>query len=410
MYWSKNNYYLKKDEKVVIANGDNGQWIRMSSEVYKIIKEIIQLELEIERTTEFFENKEDYDFIKSIYDDLCRARIIINKEIEDFNKIASIQLTNRCNLHCTHCCVSAGDGDLVDLDKTDMKEIIDKVIRWNPKNIMLSGGEPLLYKNFFEILSYIRTKYDGKIILSTNALLINEKNVEQLLECVDAFEISIDGVDEETCSLVRGKGVFDRVCQKIKLLQKQGANKINLSMIFSDKNDDLRPKFMELNKKLGTIAVCRSFTPVGRGLTNRALLSNIGEDKSYISNDYLDKHNNEPFGVSTCRAGLRELFIDYKGNIYPCPSYIDPRFVLGNILKINNLNDLLNSKKNFTDKIRSNRGMNFISRCEGCEVKPFCWTCPGELVNIYSENEFIDRCKKKKPILVFRVWEKNINM
>lgn len=410
MYWNDNLNLLEKDEKIVLANGNNGQWIRMSKEVYEIVSEIVNEDLDIENCDEFFENRDDYDFIKDIYNNLCNSRIILDEEEEDINKIASIQLTNRCNLHCAHCCVSAGDGNLEDLSLEKIKEIVDKVVKWNPKNIMLSGGEPLIYKDFFEVLSYLRNIYNGKIILSTNALLITEKNVDILVDSVDAFEISIDGVDEKSCSVVRGKGVFNKVCERIRLLQEHGAEKINLSMIFSDKTEELRPRFMELNERLGTTPVCRAFTPVGRGLENRKLLSNTPDDKSYIPDTYLDKNNEEPFGVSTCTAGRKELFINYEGVIYPCPSYSEPKYGIGNVLEIDDIQQYLVSKEYVTKKIRNNIGMKYISRCEKCDVRPFCWTCPGELVNINSEEEFIDRCIKKKPILTFRVWEKKIDM
>ena len=79
-------------------------------------------------------------------------------------------------------------------------------------------------------------------------MLINENNVRWLVEWCDAFEISIDGVDEETCSLVRGKGVFHKVCDRVRLIKKYTDKPISLSMVFSDKNDYLVPQFKELKR------------------------------------------------------------------------------------------------------------------------------------------------------------------
>lgn len=55
----------------------------------------------------------------------------------------------------------------------------------------------------------IEVIYCGKITLSTNGLLIDKENIETLKKCVDYFEISLDGVDESSCSKIRGEGVFE---------------------------------------------------------------------------------------------------------------------------------------------------------------------------------------------------------
>ena len=61
-----------------------------------------------------------------------------------------IQLTNRCNLHCLHCCADSGRGDIEnELSTKEMKDVFKKVVEWNPRRIMISGGEPLLRKDFF---------------------------------------------------------------------------------------------------------------------------------------------------------------------------------------------------------------------------------------------------------------------
>ncbi|MDQ9833285.1 4Fe-4S cluster-binding domain-containing protein, partial [Acinetobacter soli] len=67
-----------------------------------------------------------------------------NKEIDLRNKIVSIELTHRCNLNCKHCCISAAftDDKSIDLSTTKVKEMLDKLIEWNPERISVSGGEP----------------------------------------------------------------------------------------------------------------------------------------------------------------------------------------------------------------------------------------------------------------------------
>ncbi|WP_349292283.1 radical SAM protein [Thermoanaerobacterium thermosaccharolyticum] len=78
------------------------------------------------------------------------------------------------------------------------KDIINKMSKWNPKSIMLSGDEPMVRTDFFELLLYLKSIYNGNIILSTNGLLISEENVDILTKCVTSMSISLDGADEES--------------------------------------------------------------------------------------------------------------------------------------------------------------------------------------------------------------------
>ena len=132
----------------------------------------------------------------------------------------------------------------------------------------------------------------GKIILSTNGTFINDKNVDILAKCAYKIDISLDGVDEESCSIVRGPGVFDKVINNVKLLKNTGFEKISLSMAVSDKNKHLETEFNKLNELLGTTPLVRAFTPVGRGKDNRNIFSDKGIDEVYISEEFLSDDYN----------------------------------------------------------------------------------------------------------------------
>jgi len=58
------------------------------------------------------------------------------------------------------------------------------------------------------------------LTLSTNGTLINSDNVVSIGKYIDQVDISMDGFNEETVALVRGKGVFSKIMNSISLLQK----------------------------------------------------------------------------------------------------------------------------------------------------------------------------------------------
>ena len=96
----------------------------------------------------------------------------------------TLVVTFRCNLKCKHCCVSAESISNTisnnEIDTIAFKKVIDKVTASNPDRIIVSGGEPMIRKDFMEIMQYLRHQYHGKIDLSTNATLINDTNVKDI--------------------------------------------------------------------------------------------------------------------------------------------------------------------------------------------------------------------------------------
>ena len=391
-------------KKVVLSNIENGSWIRITKEVYDILVLGIENILGIEELKLNLYDDEDREYIQNLYNILCKMGIIEdeNYEYKINNKIVAIEMTHRCNLRCFHCCIDA-DGVVSnknDLSTEQIKIIIDKIIKWNPDRIMLSGGEPMLRKDFIEILKYIKNNYKGKIIVSTNGTLINTSNVEALAECAYQIDISLDGVDEESCSIIRGPGIFNKVLKNVQKLKRVGFSRIFLSMVISDRNEHLERRFKALNESLGTFPLVRIFSPVGRGKDNLEMFSSLGENSVYIPENFM----NENLEVCSCSAGIREIMVSYNGDIYTCISFMNPQNKIANILEIEDLNDLDNSKKQhpFLDILSSQS----YKDCKNCKVNLFCWTCPGEFEELkLNEKAFNFRCSKLKPILYKKVWE-----
>ena len=274
---------------------------------------------------------------------------IISEKTSNNYRIETVYLilTNRCNLNCKHCCVSA-EGTVNDIRKKELdtdvfKIIIDKVIHCNPDRIIVSGGEPLVREDFIEILQYLREKYSGKIVLSTNATLINTFNVKDIVKNVDRMDISIDGIDESTCSIVRGKGVFDKVLKAIYLIKAEKFNEIYLSMIFGDFNKGFEDKFNELNRNLGTYPIIREFIPVGRGKENKHIF--MAEQQNDVgalyTNEELIEAKKGTVGIR-CGAGMTDLVINYDGNVYPCANLMQDCYKLFNICEIDSIPEFIN--------------------------------------------------------------------
>ena len=84
-------------------------------------------------------------------------------------------LTNKCNLSCSHCALSASPLSQDILSTNDVKYAIDKIIDVNPNTLILTGGEPFIRNDILEIISYIRTNFKNKLVIMTNCMLIRKK-------------------------------------------------------------------------------------------------------------------------------------------------------------------------------------------------------------------------------------------
>lgn len=387
----------------------DSKWMIITLEIYQIIDEAVRRKITVQRLLNSF-YEEDREYLSLVLD---RLRQLGAFDISNgFELDVYLYFTQRCNLQCKHCSVSAECIDLkhcTDLDDEELKKCIDKIISLDPKSIVVTGGEPLLRENSIELLSYIRKRYLGKISLMTNGTLINKNNVKKLVNIVDNIDISIDGVDEDSCSKIRGVGVFDKVLDTISLLKEHNFSKISLSMVFASFNKVLEEEFMELNKKLNTFPIKRIFTPIGRGKENVELFLGVDSQKKCEVPEAIDESSVvEEFFIDTCGALESTVCIGNNGNIYPCSLLMKEEYVLGNIKDIDNFSEWFNDKYFMNTQGYMNFEKIFpenVEKCADCVVKDFCWGCL-EVVDRFIHNDFKlnQRCALNREKMLKYVW------
>lgn len=205
------------EDYVIISNNQNGKWLKVHKETYEIlqlindqvVKNVIDEDSLDHILDQFFEKREDYYYIKNIIELLKEINVC---GTANSNRFIGFEITDMCNLSCKHCCFSCSNNSKKSLDLNDKEiiDVLDKIIEFNPNQVLISGGEPFMKKNILTYLEHLRDNFTGKIIIATNATLINKKLAKKLVSLVDQIDISIDGVDEKSCSLIRGKGVFKK--------------------------------------------------------------------------------------------------------------------------------------------------------------------------------------------------------
>ena len=126
-------------------------------------------------------------------------------------------ITGKCNYKCPFCAVKnyyIHSDTKSDISFDDAKRIIDRIKRY-PVRILLYGGEPLIRRDIFEIMDYLR-KSRMTFSIFTNAGLINEGNVDRIIDSgVSHISISLDG---KRHSETRGvKNALEKTMNGIKL-------------------------------------------------------------------------------------------------------------------------------------------------------------------------------------------------
>ncbi len=124
-----------------------------------------------------------------------------------------LQITDRCNLQCRHCYI--GEGSRQDLSMEQIQRVLEEFEEIQGLRLLLSGGEPLLHPDFWEINDALRN-YAFRSVLLSNGTLINEEVAKRLH--VHEVQISLDGMKEGHESF-RGKGTFEKSMRAIDHLQ-----------------------------------------------------------------------------------------------------------------------------------------------------------------------------------------------
>jgi len=155
-------------------------------------------------------------------------------------------LVRRCNLTCKHCYSISADKDFPgELDTQQVFDVMDDLKQFRVPVLILSGGEPLLRPDIFDISH--RAKAMGFYVgLSSNGTLITEDNIKQIAEVgYDYVGISIDGIKKTHDYFRRREGAFDESMHGIALCKQHGI-KVGIRFTLTQDNAHELPQVLKL--------------------------------------------------------------------------------------------------------------------------------------------------------------------
>ena len=251
------------------------------------------------------------------------------------------EITRRCNLKCEYCYNNSRSDFSSELSKEQIIRTVDELYRLGTFEIRLTGGEPTLHPDFFEIVEYIEKK-GFFISLATNGLWNDEMIHKVKNTSIKIVIISLDGPEDYHDS-VRGKGTFEAARNTILRLSNSKQISIKINTVLCKENEKYIEDIINIADSLGVQAV--NFAPLrhaGRanGKMNRktvltseemfSAIKKIREVRKYCRAkiqtyfDILetpDKSYQFPSSLineKSCAAGIEVAAISPFGEVYGC--------------------------------------------------------------------------------------------
>lgn len=160
------------------------------------------------------------------------------------------ELTYRCNLQCTYCYVG-NERNKQELTTDEWKKVVDQIPFYSI--VTLVGGEPLIRKDFIEILKYTSKKVWNKVHVVSNGILINDEIIKAFIRYkLLLLSVSLDGWGEKH-DKNRGKdGIFDKITSNLDNLKSQKPNQmVDIKTIVLENNLDDLVKLYKYCDKMG---------------------------------------------------------------------------------------------------------------------------------------------------------------
>lgn len=316
--------------------------------------------------------------------------------------VISWNITRKCNLRCEHCYISAGRISKAEardeLSTEECFRVIDQICDVNPDALLiLTGGEPLLRKDVFEIAGYASERGLWPVV-GTNGVLITEELCRRMIDAgIRGVSLSLDALDPATHDRFRGvEGAWHNTVDGSRILKEMGLPFIVQTTIGDHNKDDIL-EIARLAHELGARVFNLYFlVPTGRG----AYISDItaGEYEGTLARlmsiqaefagrmlvnskcaphygRVLYEHDpDSPFlksfgaGAGGCPAGTHYLGIRPNGDMTPCP-YLP---VYGGNLREATFREIWEDSEVFR-RIRERKSLG--GRCGVCEFNAACGGC-----------------------------------
>jgi len=318
-------------------------------------------------------------------------------------RLLAWETTRTCNLACAHCRAAATLGPYEgELTTAEGKKLLADVAGMGPAVIILTGGEPLLRADIFELAAYGHN-LGLRMVMAVNGTLLTPEIAARLQECgIQRLSISLDGATAASHDRLRQiPGAFSGALRGIEVLKAAGLPfQVNTTVIADNKGE--LPDIYRLVQELGAVAWhVFVLVPTGRGeeirdqlltaeeyeqtlgwLLERQREGNIHIKPTCAPQFYRlwrqdaaargEKITPATHGMEAmtkgCLGGQGFAFVSYRGEVQPC-GYLE--LAAGNIRE-QSFPEIWETSPLFQSLRRVN---DYHGRCGYCDYRKVCGGC-----------------------------------
>jgi radical SAM protein with 4Fe4S-binding SPASM domain len=301
-----------------------------------------------------------------------------------------LDLTWRCNERCVHCYLdNDGKGEMT---TGEIKDVIGQLAECGTFFLAISGGEPLLRRDCFEILEYARA-LRFNVMLKTNAVMIGPEEAARIKQLgIDQVQISLYSHRAEVHdAITKLPGSMLRTIDGIRRL-KANSVKVSITDVLMKSNHSDAKAVKRLAEELGVIFhIDPTITPMlngDRSIMNlgitRSELEELMHTEEFVGDvkefcDPVSTLGDDTLDGYSCSAGRTLAYISPFGDVYPCVQFPMP---CGSLRK-QSFREIWYESPAFIE-LRSVH-VRDLRTCSHCTHIAYCSRCPGLA---YMEGDF----------------------
>ena len=171
----------------------------------------------------------------------------MNKMSDNFGRsfpYIRLSITDVCNFKCGYCLPNGyfkAENKPGFLNLDEISNLVAAFTELGVSKIRITGGEPTVRKDFFEVLKNIKSEHKiNNLVITTNGYKLNEIAEELIATGINGINISIDSLDRNKFKEITGKDRLPQILEGISILQNKGFKNIKVNaVLLKNINDSL---------------------------------------------------------------------------------------------------------------------------------------------------------------------------
>ncbi len=309
--------------------------------------------------------------------------------------------TRRCVGSCLYCSYTPEYAKDVEVNTETAKKIVDEIHNFGCEWLGISGGEPLVRKDIFDIIAYAEKEYGMDVSLITSGFAFDDARLQNLAKYHVHTAVSIDGTRESN-DKIRGKGAYDKALFAMKKLSENGILDCVVTTMTKYNIKEMEHP-TKLSAEYGArMVVYHNLVPVGRAGSNMPDLAPTPDEYEAAFNQIYDlqveyagkvkvnvyapfyarivrQRNPANFWdwfqngyLGKCTIGANYISITENGDYRSCGFHEDYR--LGNV-KDKTLKQTWDALQQSELHLKLRDKSNIKGRCGVCEYREICGGC-----------------------------------